>query len=234
MLDRLKRKPGLAVGELAELFPAMSRIGVMKHLGVLEDADLVVSRTEGKRRHLFLNAVPLQEIRDRWISRFDETLAPALTSIKERLERGSEKMETKIRNVSVIYIRATREQVWKALTDPIETQKYYFNTAIQSDLEPGGPLNYVRGADTLVAGKVLESIPYQKLSHTFAFTWMKDRPHRLTFELEQKGDTVKLTAVQDEFEGETETLREVRNGMPALMSSLKSLLETGKALEIAE
>ncbi len=64
----------------------MSRIGAMKHLGVLEDAGLVVSRVEGRRRLLYVNAIPIQMIHDRWISDWSSLWAHEITSIKYRAE----------------------------------------------------------------------------------------------------------------------------------------------------
>lgn len=86
MLDVLLRRPGLTVGELTGRF-GMSRIGAMKHLRVLEEANLVVSRREGRTRRLYLNAVPIRRIHDRWTSRFTSAVAGALSGMKDELER---------------------------------------------------------------------------------------------------------------------------------------------------
>jgi len=90
MLDLLRAQPGACVGEVCTQFE-MSRIGAMKHLGVLEDAGLVVSRTEGRKRLLYVNAVPIQMIHDRWISDWSSLWAHEITSIKHRAESGEAK-----------------------------------------------------------------------------------------------------------------------------------------------
>lgn len=88
MLDLLRAEPGVPVGSLCEQF-AMSRIGAMKHLRILEEAGLVVSQTEGRRRRLYANAVPIQMIYDRWISDWSSLWAHEITAIKYRAEAGA-------------------------------------------------------------------------------------------------------------------------------------------------
>lgn len=85
MLDLVRSKPGSSVGEVCEPFE-MSRIGAMKHLGILEAAGLIVSRPEGRSRLLFVNAVPIQMIYDRWISDWSSLWAHEITEIKYRAE----------------------------------------------------------------------------------------------------------------------------------------------------
>lgn len=86
MLDILRQQPGCAVGELARQFD-VSRIAVMKHLAVLEEAKLVVSRREGRSRRLWMNAVPIQQIHERWTDEYSAYWAGRLTGLKERMER---------------------------------------------------------------------------------------------------------------------------------------------------
>ena len=85
LLDRLYRREGQTLGELeAEL--DMTRFGVMKHLRVLENAGLVVTRREGREKLHFLNAVPIRLIHDRWIDKFTEHQVSALADLKSSLE----------------------------------------------------------------------------------------------------------------------------------------------------
>ena len=85
LLDRLFARDGRTLSELeSEL--AMTRVGVMKHLRVLEDADLVVTRRDGRRKLHFLNPVPIRLIHDRWIDKYTEHRAAALADLKSRLE----------------------------------------------------------------------------------------------------------------------------------------------------
>ena len=85
MLDLLRAEPGACVGDLCEQFE-MSRVGAMKHLGLLEAAGLVVSRTEGRKRLLYVNAIPIQMIHDRWISEWSSLWAQEITALKYRVE----------------------------------------------------------------------------------------------------------------------------------------------------
>jgi len=85
MLDIIKGKPGIAVGELAREFD-VSRIAVMKHLAVLEEANLIVSEKDGRTRKLYINAVPIQMIHERWTTEYSAYWAGQLTRIKHLAE----------------------------------------------------------------------------------------------------------------------------------------------------
>jgi len=88
LLDQLFARDGRTLTEL-ESEVEMSRFGVMKHLRVLEDAGLVVTRKEGREKLHFLNVVPIRLIHDRWIDKFTERRVSALTDLKRRLEEDS-------------------------------------------------------------------------------------------------------------------------------------------------
>lgn len=85
LLDLLHKRDGQTLGEL-ETPLAMSRFGVMKHLRVLENAGLVVTRRSGREKHHFLNAVPIRLIHDRWIDKYTENQIAALAELKTTLE----------------------------------------------------------------------------------------------------------------------------------------------------
>jgi len=85
MLDRLKHSPQ-TTGALCEAFPELDRCTVMQHLKVLEDADLVIVRREGRERWNHLNAIPIQELHERWIGSYAEYAASKLTQLKRGLE----------------------------------------------------------------------------------------------------------------------------------------------------
>ncbi len=85
LLDELYREDGQTLSELERRLP-MSRFGVMKHLGVLEEANLVVTRRRGREKLHFLNPVPIRVIHDRWVSKYAEPYASALSEIKRELE----------------------------------------------------------------------------------------------------------------------------------------------------
>src|SRR6195952_5419202 len=109
LLDELFRQDGQTLSALEGRFE-MSRFGVMKHLKVLEDAGLVVTRKRGREKLHFLNAVPIRLVHDRWVSKYAEPWVAGLSDLKQRLERRMEK-------VFEIYIRTTPERLWEAITD---------------------------------------------------------------------------------------------------------------------
>ena len=87
LLDRLFERDGQTLGELEGALPGMTRFGVMKHLRVLEDAGLVVTRKVGREKLHYLNVVPIRLIHDRWIDKFTERRVSALTDLKRQLEK---------------------------------------------------------------------------------------------------------------------------------------------------
>jgi uncharacterized protein YndB with AHSA1/START domain len=231
LLDALRRRDGQTLTELEQRF-AMTRFGVMKHLRILEAAGLVVTRKVGREKLHYLNTVPIRSIHDRWISKYAEPWAAALTGMKNRLE---ETMETKPRHIFQTWIRTTPERLWEAITNPEETTKYFYGTAVQTDWQPGSPIAYVTGEVHEVDGRVLEVVPNQRLVVTFLATHnpeaKDDSPTRVTWQIEpQKDGLCKLTVTHDDFEAETATYRSVAGGWPFILSGLKTLLETGKPL----
>ena len=85
LLDRLFERDGRTLTELESQLE-MTRFGVMKHLRVLEEAGLVISRKAGRTRLHYLNAVPIRQIHDRWIDKYSEPRVSALTELKTQLE----------------------------------------------------------------------------------------------------------------------------------------------------
>jgi DNA-binding transcriptional ArsR family regulator len=86
LLDRLYERDGLTLGELEAAVPELTRFGVMKHLGVLQQAGLVVTRKKGRHKHHYLNPVPIRLIYERWIDKYRDRRAAALLDLKDQLE----------------------------------------------------------------------------------------------------------------------------------------------------
>ena len=235
ILDLVKNKPGINVNELTECFE-FSRFAVMKHLKLMEEAELIISRKSGKNKLLYINAMPIQYIYDRWISKFSQAWASELSELKYSLEMEGNKMEAeKLQHIFVTYIKTTKEKLWEALTNGEFTKKYYYNTELLSDLKPGSEIKYLHidenGNETYpVKGKILEYEPLKKISHSFEFHNNNDKPSRVTFEIEEAGSSVKLTLTHDGFEEKTETFNSVVEGWPFILSGLKTFLETGNTL----
>ena len=235
LLDSLFDTDGQTLGELAAQLPGMTRFGVMKHLRILEAASLITSRKIGRERLHYLNPVPIRLIHDRWIGKYAEVFAGAMADLKVRLEGSA--ME-RPRHVFQVYIRTTPEQLWQAITDPDFTARYFHRSRVDSGWHSGDPLNYWIGEDLVVSGEVVDADPPRRLVTTWSFrrnpVYREDPPSRVTWEIEPRGDTCKLTLVHDDFPRETDTFRSVGSGWPLVLSSLKSLLETGEGLLIAQ
>jgi uncharacterized protein YndB with AHSA1/START domain/DNA-binding transcriptional ArsR family regulator len=235
LLDALHDRDGQALGELEAALPEMTRFGVMKHLRVLEAAGLVTTRRDGRRKLHFLNPVPIQLIADRWISRYARAWTTGMADLKQILEESVPMGELK--HVYEIYIRATPERIWQAITDPALVQRYYFNSVIESDFRPGSPVIY-KQANTGrldIEGEIVEADPPRKLVHTMAVRWdpdVNDEPTRVTWEITPMGEACLLSVTHDGFTSQTETYRQTKGGWPMILSGLKTLLETGEPLTI--
>ncbi|HEY1168429.1 MAG TPA: SRPBCC domain-containing protein [Candidatus Limnocylindrales bacterium] len=231
LLDRLFERDGQSLGNLQGQLP-MTRFGVMKHLRVLEEAGLVTTRRIGRQKLHYLNPVPIRLVHDRWISRYSEPIVAQLSALKARLEEPP--MGAAPRHVYEIYIRTTPERLWRAITDPADTRLYYFGTEVQSDWKVGSKLVYLEGGHVTLDCNILEIDPTHKLVHSFTMSYdpemAAERPSRVTWEIEKLGDACRLTLVHDEFDGETRTYHEVEHGWAHILSSLKTLIETGQPL----
>src|ERR1700730_16306241 len=117
LLDELFRQDGQTLTALERRLP-MTRIGVMKHLRVLEDAGLVVTKRRGREKLHFLNVVPIRLVHDRWVSKYAESWAATLSGLKHRLE------DKTMMKVFEIYIKTTPERLWKAITEPEMRREY--------------------------------------------------------------------------------------------------------------
>lgn len=87
LLDALYATDGQCLGELCEVLPAMTRFGVMKHLAVLEEAQLVLTERQGRTKLHYLNPVPIQRLADRWIAKYARGPVRSLTDLARRLEQ---------------------------------------------------------------------------------------------------------------------------------------------------
>lgn len=230
LLDELFRRDGQTLSALEARLP-MSRFGVMKHLRVLEDAGLVVRRRRGREKLHFLNPVPIRLVHDRWVSKYAEPWAAALSGLKSRLE---EKME----KVFEIYIKTTPERLWQAITDPELRKRYFFGVGIRSDWKPGSTYKAEAGGTTIspsmaiFEGENLEVDPPRRLVQSFRALWSDDVKRegtsRVTWEIEPIGDSCRLTVLHDQLRAGAPA--ELYGGWPQVISGLKTLLETGESL----
>jgi uncharacterized protein YndB with AHSA1/START domain len=134
-----------------------------------------------------------------------------------------------------VFIRATPEQVWDAITKPEFTTKYFHGTRIESTFEPGAPYLSIAGDDRAIEGEVLESDPPRLLKTTWRALYdpeLAEEAHsRVTWEIEpQDGGVTKLTVTHDQLEAAPKTAASVAGGWEFVLSGLKTLLETGEPL----
>ncbi len=226
LLDELFREDGQTLSSLEERFD-MTRFGVMKHLRLLEEAGLVVTKRRGREKLHFLNPIPIRQVHDRWVSKYAEPWAAALTGLKEKLEGTMEK-------VFEIYIKTTPERLWEAITDPDMRSKYNFGTVVISDWKPGSSytMSHNGAGGPLAEGEILEAEPPRRLVHTMTALWGDDvkaeGSSRVTWDIEPVADSCRLTVTHDQLrEGANEQLY---GGWPMILSGLKTLLETGELL----
>ncbi len=205
----------------------MSRFGVMKHLRLLEAAGLVVTRRRGREKLHFLNPVPIRLVHDRWVSKFAEPWAAALSDLKTRLEDPMEK-------VFEIYIKTTPERLWQAITDPEIRSRYNFGVRIESDWTAGSPYgsSAAGGSVPIAEGENLEVDPPRRLVQSMRALWSDDvkaeGTSRVTWLIEPVGDSCQLTVIHDQLrEGAND---ELYGGWPMILSGLKTWLETGELL----
>jgi uncharacterized protein YndB with AHSA1/START domain/DNA-binding transcriptional ArsR family regulator len=234
VLDLLHERDGQTSSEIEAQFSDITRFGVMKHLKMLEEALLITTRKQGRFKYHYLNPAPLQEISDRWISRFAAPWVQSMVDVKTQLEK-EKPMTTKPKHVYVTIIKTTPQKLWAALTDGAITPAYYYGGKFEGTLKAGSEYRYL-GADgsNFVSGKIIEANAPTKLVATFKGEWMPgmelDAPTRVTYEIKQQGDCCRLTLTHDEFEGETATYQNTGGGWPGILAGLKTLLETGQPL----
>ncbi|MQA11240.1 MAG: helix-turn-helix domain-containing protein [Pseudonocardiaceae bacterium] len=244
LLDGLNARNGQTLRELCAGLD-MARQSVSKHLAVLEAANLVTTMWRGREKLHYLNAAPINAIAERWINQYHRERVRALADLKTALEEGP-MSDTEF--VYTTYINTTPERLWQALTDPAFT-RHYWGVAFETDWQRGSTMTWEQNGwrSTDPAQVVLESEPHRRLSYTwhtftpeFAETFelsdevlaklTSERRSKVIFEIEPLGEMVKLTVVHDGVEAGSTVLEMVSEGWPAILASLKTLLETGDIL----
>src|SRR5436190_8783426 len=226
LLDELFAEDGQTLSALEGRLP-MTRFGVMKHLRVLEEAGLVTTRRRGREKLHYLNPVPIRLVHDRWVSKYAEPWAAALSGLKRRMEDTMEK-------VFEIYIKTTPERLWEAITDDEMRRKYNFGVGVTSDWTAGSDYTAaVPGVIDIAQGENLEVDPPRRLVQSFNALWSDDvkseGASRVTWEIEQVEDSCRLTVTHDQLrEGANE---ELYGGWMMILSGLKTHLETGENLD---
>jgi DNA-binding transcriptional ArsR family regulator/uncharacterized protein YndB with AHSA1/START domain len=255
LLDRLFARDGRTLTELeSEL--AMTRFGVMKHLRLLEAAGLVVTRRAGREKRHFLNPVPIRLIHDRWIDKYRERHVSALTALKHELEADdmttattTAAQKTVTTQVYRVFIKATPQAIWDALTKREWSEKYGYAAPFEYELRPGGaykafasePMRAQGTPEVIIVGEVIECDPPKKLVQTWHPIWdpqsAAEPATRLTFEIDLEPSGLCRLTVTHDVTGAPLTAAMVAGDVPNagggwswVLSDLKTLLETGKGM----
>jgi uncharacterized protein YndB with AHSA1/START domain/DNA-binding transcriptional ArsR family regulator len=245
LLDHLREHDGSTLLELQGLLP-MTRFGVMKHLKVLEEAGLVSTKKSGREKFHYLNPVPIQQLYNRWVSKYAKPWAFALAGLKDALESEEPTVTETMSAVTAtshtfeVFIKTTPERLWQALTDGAITKLYFFGVSVESDWTPGSPIRHL-GADggVMLDGEILEIDPPRKLVTTFIERWDPTdptadgrQPSKVTYEIEPKGGACKLTLTHEDLVAGSVQAERVSHGWAHILSGLKTYLETGEVLTI--
>jgi uncharacterized protein YndB with AHSA1/START domain/DNA-binding transcriptional ArsR family regulator len=248
LLDTLNNRNGQTLWELCSGLD-MARQSVSKHLAVLEAANLVTTIRRGREKLHYLNSAPIHEISERWITRYEQARVDALGDLKRALEESAVERPT---FVYTTYIRTTPERLWGALTDPAFTRRYWGAT-FDTDWQPGSTMRWELRGVTIDDREqvVIEADPPRRLSyrwHTLTPELAEaldltdeareriaaEHRSKVTFDIEPLDELVKLTVVHDGFDEGSLMAQLVTGGWPAILSNLKTLLETGETLPLKQ
>jgi uncharacterized protein YndB with AHSA1/START domain/DNA-binding transcriptional ArsR family regulator len=228
LLDRLHARGGQTLNELCAGLD-MRRQSVTQHLGVLEAAHLVTLVRRGRERLHYLNAVPLHDMQERWIDKFERPRLRALSAIKQEAE--GDPMTPIPSHVYSTYIASTPERVWDALVDADLTARYWGHSNV-STWEPGARWEHVRTDGSGIAdvvGTVLEARRPERLVLSFEAPDGAGEPTQVTFTIEQHLDIVRLTVVHEGLADAADREAAMR-GWASVLANLKTLLETGDVM----
>ncbi len=199
LLDSLRAKDGQTLSEL-EAQLSMTRFGVMKHLGLLEQAGLIVTRKKGRFKYHYLNAVPLQEVIDRWIEPLiAKPLARGMLNLKSHMERSSAMLDANDKPdfVHQTMIRCTQDALWDALTKADQLAAYHFmcDTA-RGDAKVGEATDMIRKDGSLMLRQTTTKLePKTRIEQTFEPHWgdTAQPVSRVVFLIDAQGPHCMLT-----------------------------------------
>lgn len=229
LLDSLRIRNGQSLSDLEEQLD-MSRFGVMKHLRVLEDAHLVTTKKVGRFKYHYLNALPLQEVIDRWIDPFLKPQAQVLSALKTRLETP---MKPDL--VMSTFIDCTQDALWDALTRGDLMAQYHFACGkVAGDHErPGDTIDLLyddaeRGV--MLSNRLIAIEPKTRIEMTFTPGWEDAGTSRCVYLVEPQATGMKLTVEHYEL---SENLSGVNDGWARFLAGIKTWLETGRTHRFA-
>ena len=231
ILDTLRQQDGQSLSDL-EAKLTLTRFGVMKHLRVLESADLIVTRKAGRFKYHYLNALPMQALMDRWVAPFLQPQARALSELKTNLERETRMGKPDF--MMQIFIRCTLDDLWRALTHADEMGRYHFAcNVVRGNVAIGAATAFIRpNGDAMLRQVTTELDPKSRIAMTFEPLFMGPAapPSHMVYLIDEQGETCKLTIQHYDMAPGQDGFAE---GWARLAASLKTYLETGTALRAA-
>ncbi|GAB5449189.1 ArsR/SmtB family transcription factor [Gymnodinialimonas sp.] len=230
ILDSLRAQDGQSLSDLEPQFD-MTRFGVMKHLKLLEDAGLIVTKRQGRFKYHYLNPMPLQEMLDRWVAPFLQPQTKQIATLKAKLERSH--LMGKPDFMMQTFIRCTQDALWDALTQADQIAAFHvFCDEIRGDAAVGNVTEFIKpDGDPMLRQVTTELDPKSRIAQTFEPLFFgPDAPHsHMVYLIEPQGEACKLTIEHYDIAPGQDGFAE---GWARLASSLKSYLETGKALKV--
>lgn len=231
LLDALRLQDGQTLGELETVLD-MTRFGVMKHLKVLETANLIVPRKVGRFKYHYLNPLPLQDLMDRWVAPFLQRQARELSDLKARLERSTAMQKPDF--MMQTFIRCDQDALWAALTEADRMAAYHFAcNSVQGNAKVGETTHFIfPNGDPMLRQVTTALDPKSRIAMTFEPLFMGPdaRPSHMVYLIEPQGEMCKLTIEHYDIAPGQEGFGE---GWARLAASLKTYLETGTALKAA-
>ncbi|KRF13966.1 hypothetical protein ASG90_14285 [Nocardioides sp. Soil797] len=243
ILDLLRAEDGRPVKHLEGALPHLGRHAVLKHVGVLERAGLVVTRKVGRNRLCYLNPTPLLDLARQWTTTYTAHWGSGLIRLRDRIETDTSASTTEGTRMTTnrtttpdlvqqIVINAPIERVWEAITTD-DARNWYFGCSMTNvDADSDYACQTPDGVALIKGRNVTVDAP-RRLVQTFDAVWDEgvaaDAPSEVTWLLEQEGPLTTLTIEHRGIAG-TETGRQATGGWLFLTSSLKTYVETGTAL----
>jgi uncharacterized protein YndB with AHSA1/START domain/DNA-binding transcriptional ArsR family regulator len=224
ILDLLREKE-LTTGEICKHFKKMTRYGVMKHLTILHDADLIIVKREGKNRINYINPLPIQHIYERWVKKYEAGWSSYLIKFKNHME-GSE-ME-KIKFTVATRIEKPITEVFKAFTDNNILDKYFVSSA-------SAPIKAVGDKIAWSWGKEKTEITVTEFveNKSVAFTWPAHKANYNTncrFDFEEVDGKTRVVVTEEGWKTDEEGINSSHsnnNGWTHMLLSMKAWLTHG-------
>jgi uncharacterized protein YndB with AHSA1/START domain len=186
----------------------------------------------GREKLHFLNPVPIRLVHDRWVSKYAEPWAAALSGLKRSLE------DDLIAKTFELYMKTTPGSLWEAITDDSIRRRYWFGVGVVSEWTPGSSYEarHASTSESLFAGENLEVDPPHRLVQSFNALWSEDArsagASRLTWEIDPIADSCRLLVTHDQLRPDGP--EDIWDRWPQILSGLKTVLETGEPLTTPE